>query len=85
MGERRRAARLLVLEPGSILLDGSEMPCIVRNLSELGACLVVQSTYVLPAVFRLVIQDHPKIKKTKMCKVVWRDDTMAGVCFLPST
>ena len=69
MGERRRAARLLVLKPGSILLDGGEMPCIVRNFSELGACLVVQSTYVLPAVFRLVIQDHPRTKKTKCARL----------------
>ncbi len=78
MGERRRVPRLLVLNPGKILLGGSEIQCVVRNLSRLGACLMVPSTYGLPAVFQLLIQNQAP----QTCKVIWRDDTMLGVLFV---
>jgi hypothetical protein len=82
MGERRTVPRVLVLNPGKLLLGGSEIPCTVRNLSRLGACLVVQSTYALPAVFQLVMQNQAP----QTCKVIWRDDTMLGVHFVvPAT
>ena len=78
MGGRRRVPRVLVLDPGKILLDGSEIQCTVRNLSRLGACLVVQSTYKLPAVFQLFMQNQAP----QTCKVIWRDDMMLGVRFV---
>jgi PilZ domain len=78
MGERRREPRLLVLSPGKILLSGSEIQCMVRNFSRLGACLVVQSTYGFPAVFQLLMQNQAP----QTCKVIWRDDMMLGVRFV---
>jgi hypothetical protein len=80
MGERRRMPSTLVFNPGKILFGGGEIPCTVRNLSELGACLMVQSTFGLPAAFQLVMQNQAP----QTCKVVWRDYTVLGVHFVVS-
>jgi hypothetical protein len=49
----------------------------VRNLSDGGARLQVQSTFGLPAAFELTFDDHPP----RHCKVVWLDDTTLRVEF----
>jgi hypothetical protein len=75
--ERRRAQRRRILKGGKILLGKAEVPCTVRNLSETGACLVVQTTYGIPAIFQLVMPDQPP----RACKTAWRTDTKLGVEF----
>ena len=46
-----------------------------RNLTAIGACLVVQTTYGIPATFEFVMPDQPP----KTCKVMWA--TILGWAF----
>jgi hypothetical protein len=54
-----------------------KVPCAVRNLSEIGACLVVQTTFGIPGTFKCVMPD----RTPQTCQVIWRDDTKLGVRF----
>jgi PilZ domain len=77
MDERRRTRRIRVLKSGKILLGKQQVPCAVRNISESGACLEVQTTYGIPAAFQFTLPDHP----TRNCKVIWLNDRKIGVRF----
>lgn len=77
MDERRKTKRMRMLKSGKILLGRGEVLCAVRSLSEIGACLQVQTTYGIPAFFQLVMPS----RETQSCKVMWRDDTRLGVHF----
>ena len=77
MGERRTVTRVRMLKSGNILLGSRKVPCTVRNLSEIGACLMVQTTYGIPAAF----QFRGPSGELQACKVVWRNDTKLGVHF----
>jgi hypothetical protein len=77
MDDRRGYIRGRMLKSGKILLGKAAVPCTVRNLSETGACLQVQTTYGLPSTFEFVIDDKPP----RACKVTWLDSTMIGVLF----
>jgi hypothetical protein len=77
MDGRRTDARRRLYKSGRILLGSWKVPCTVRNLSETGACLEVQTTYGIPATFEFTLPDHP----SRICKVVWLGDTKIGVRF----
>jgi hypothetical protein len=77
MEERRDSTRLRLLKSGKILLGKASVPCTVRNLSDGGARLQVQSTFGLPAAFELAYDDHPP----RACKVIWLDSTTLRVQF----
>jgi hypothetical protein len=82
MEERRKALRRRILKTGKIVLgDGEigcpEIACTVRSISEMGACLVVSTTWGIPAVFKLIMPNETP----QSCKVVWRNDTNLGVHF----
>ncbi len=77
MEERRTTSRLRLLKSGRILLGKAAVPCTVRNLSDGGARLEVQSTFGLPSAFELAFDDTPP----RHCKVVWLDDTTLRVQF----
>jgi hypothetical protein len=77
MADHRTARRTRVLKTGKILLGSHVVPCTVRNLSETGACLEVQTTYGIPTVFEFVLPSQPP----RTCKVVWLGDTKLGVLF----
>jgi hypothetical protein len=77
MEERRKAKRMRMLKSGKILLGRGEVLCTVRSLSEIGACLQVQTTYGIPALFQLIMPN----REPHSCKVMWRDDTRLGVHF----
>jgi hypothetical protein len=62
---------------GKILLDNTEVPCTVGKLSKLGACLMVQTTEGIPALFRFAMPNRAPMT----CKVIWRDDKRLGVHF----
>ena len=53
------------------------MTCTIRNISKFGACILVQTTLGIPAIFQLVMPD----REPQTCKVMWRDDTKLGVLF----
>ncbi len=77
MNERRNKLRTRLLKSGTILLGKHPVPCTVRNLSEFGACLQVQTTSGLPSIFKFAMAERP----TRICRIIWRDDTKIGVLF----
>jgi|ERR1700692_434924 hypothetical protein len=77
MENQRESARLRMLKSGKIMLGKASVPCTVRNLSDGGACLQVQSTYGLPSAFEFILDDRPP----RPCKVVWLDATTVRVQF----
>lgn len=52
--------------------------CTVRNLSETGACLEVESPLGIPEAFDLMIASEQIIHH---CKTVWRSAHRIGVAF----
>jgi hypothetical protein len=62
---------------GKIVFGITEVPCTIGKLSKLGACLIVQTTLGIPALFELMM---PK-QAARICKVTWRDDKRLGVHF----
>jgi hypothetical protein len=51
--------------------------CVVRNLSDRGACLIVASPIGIPDSFDLML-DHAPVRN---CRVAWRKATQIGVEF----
>ena len=80
--ERRRPVRRKSYLRGlTVACDGTwARVCTVRNISERGACLKVQTTAGIPAVFDFVIAGQP----VRTCKTIWRDETQIGVMFIQS-
>jgi hypothetical protein len=50
---------------------------VVRNLSDRGACLKVESPVGIPDTFDLVLDNAP----VRSCRVIWRKATELGVEF----
>jgi hypothetical protein len=67
-----------MLKSGTILLGKHCVPCAVRNISEKGACLKVQTTEGIPEVFDFVFGGE----LVRTCKTIWRDETQIGVMFI---
>ena len=77
--EARRAPRLRTLKGGSIIFGWAALiDCTVRNISETGAALDIESPAGIPDEFTLVIK--PEILKRK-CRVAWRSGKRIGVQF----
>lgn len=70
-----------MLKSGKIFIGSYQIPCAVRNLSEFGACLEVQTTIGIPAQFDFALPNQ----KPQTCKVMWRDYTRLGVHFRTDT
>lgn len=66
-----------MLKAGKIFLGSYQIPCTVRNISEIGACLEVQTTIGIPAQFNFALPNQA----LQTCKVMWRDYTKLGVHF----
>lgn len=77
--EHRTQLRHRVLKAGMIVFNrAGGIECTVRNLSETGACLIVESPVGIPPSFELVIErDH----LARQCEVVWRTEHRIGVKF----
>jgi hypothetical protein len=80
MDERRKHARQRTFKGGRINLDrGPGMDCIIRNLSEGGACLDIEGSFLTQGQFQLVIK--PQLL-TRICRVAWRTSARTGVQFI---
>jgi hypothetical protein len=79
MDERRSTKRQRVLKAGSIQIDGGgAIDCTVRNLSQFGAALDVQSPVGIPSEFVLMITgDGLRLP----CRVAWRKAGRIGIRF----
>ena len=79
MNEHRIAPRKRVLKAGTIQFGGGAIDCTVRNLSETGAALSVESPVGIPSVFNLIVDsDHVN----RACRVVWRKENRIGITFV---
>jgi hypothetical protein len=78
--EKRAAVRRRTLKGGRIIFQrrGASIDCIVRDLSETGACLQVESQAGIPSTFELFITDD---KSLRTCRVAWRSAKRIGVVF----
>jgi PilZ domain len=78
MTENRASPRVRTLKGASIVFGGSTVDCVVRNLSETGACLEVASPVGIPDDFTLQIKSEPTKRD---CHVVWRSANRIGAYF----
>ena len=78
MNENRRSLRQRVLKAGMISFDHAGIDCTVRNISDNGASLEVESPVGVPNDFTLVIN---KDGVKRPCHVTWRSARRIGVRF----
>ena len=78
--ERRNEARRRTLKGARIVFKGhgAVIDCTVRNLSDRGACLKVETPIGIPDSFDLVL-DHASVRHCH--HVTWRKATQIGVEF----
>jgi hypothetical protein len=76
----RIALRQRTLKAGTIEFSGGTIDCVVRNISETGAALEVESPVGIPAEFNLLISGN---SAKRPCRVVWVKDKRLGVTFKP--
>jgi len=78
MEHRRRQERHRTLKSGKIIFNHqtSVVDCTIRNVSDAGACLQVQSVVGIPESFDLLMDD---IKRP--CNVKWRSANRMNVAF----
>jgi len=80
MDEKRRAPRLRTFKGGSIMFSvAPPIGCVIRNMSETGALLAVESSVGIPDEFALLIK--PELIK-RACRVAWRKAGRMGVQFV---
>lgn len=79
MPERRGHPRHKVLQAGTIAIGrAAGFDCTVRNLSDKGACLEVESQVDIPDSFTLVIPHNAIMRRAQ---VQWRRGKRIGVVF----
>ena len=78
MDEHRISPRHRVLKAGTIEFSGETLPCTVRNLSDTGAAIEVNSPLWFPDRFVLSVASEGW---RKPCRVVRRDEKRIGVAF----
>jgi PilZ domain len=78
MDEKRIAQRHRVLKAGTIGFGGGAIDCTVRNMSNKGAALDVNSPLGIPDRFTLVL---PADGQHIPCRVVWRKEKRIGIAF----
>src|SRR5579871_105569 len=78
MDERRQELRHRTLRSGKIVFNDrrSVVDCLVRNLSDGGACLQVNTSFGLPASFDLAVDDA-----LIAVDMVWATQNRIGVAF----
>ena len=80
MAEQRRAARQKTYKAARIACGGRRavITCLMRNLSDTGACLGLGEPIELPDSFNLVFDSG---EPSRMYQVVWRKQNRIGVEF----
>ena len=80
--DRRNAARRRVLKRAQIIFNDRArvIDCAIRDLSERGACIKVESPWGIPDSFELVLE----AASFRDCRVAWRKPTLIGVTFSPN-
>jgi len=78
MSDRRQRARSRRLKSGKIVFGKCTLPCVVRNLTDSGALLHVQTTYGIPGKFRFLMDDDAP----RTCRTTWVNSNEIGVQFV---
>ena len=80
MDERRHFGRHRTYKGARIAFkdDRAAIQCVVRNLSDAGACLAVESPVGIPETFHLVFNTG---EQGRSCRIVWRGKDRVGVAF----
>lgn len=78
--ERRKKPRLRSLLGGRVSFNqkSSTLDCVVRNVSEDGALLLISDSIALPNAFDLDIARH---QRSYVARIRWRDGEKVGVAF----
>ena len=79
MIEKRAAQRHRVFKGGTICFENSGIACTVRNMSDSGAAIDLDTSVTLPHSFTLSIA---RDKFVRNCRTVWRCDRRIGIAFL---
>ena len=79
MIEKRAAQRHRVFKGGTITFENSGIACTVRNMSEGGAAIDLDSSVTLPQSFTLSITRDNFVRN---CRTVWRSDRRIGLAFV---
>jgi len=78
MNDRRISKRRRVLKAGKVVFDTTSVDCVVRDLSDSGAGVQVDSPFGIPHEFSLtILADH----SNRACRVVWRKQKRLGIAF----
>ena len=78
MSENRIVPRRRILKTGIIKLAGAGVDCTVRNISDHGAGLLVESLEGIPTDFSLALVSDQVVRP---CRVVWRKEKRIGLTF----
>ncbi len=83
MEERRIGQRCRTYLGGQVVFNGraSTADCLLRNLSSEGAKLVFGDGAAIPVEFEITIRSRAE---TRRARLVWRNETQAGIQFLRS-
>jgi hypothetical protein len=76
--ENRQGLRHRTYKGGSVSLKTGIVSCVIRNMSETGACLEFNDAALVPDAFRLIVK--PEII-SRNCTVAWRKNDRIGVRF----
>ena len=79
MIEKRAAQRHRVFKGGTITFENSGIACTVRNMSEGGAAIDLDTSVTLPQSFMLSITRDNFVRN---CRTVWRSDRRIGLAFV---
>jgi diguanylate cyclase (GGDEF)-like protein len=81
MQDRRQESRHSVLKVGKIIFNNKQsvFDCLIRDLSDSGACLQVNNSLDIPPEFELHIHGEASVRPTRL---VWITDTRAGVAVM---
>ena len=79
MIEKRTTQRHRVFKGGTITYENSGIACTVRNMSEGGAAIDLDTSVTLPQSFTLSITRDNFVRN---CRTVWRSDRRIGLAFV---
>ncbi len=79
--DKREAMRIETLRAADVFLGEGRSPvaCLVRDVSETGLRLLIETPHKLPEQLRLVL-NHPRQERT--CRVMWQLEGEVGLMFI---
>ena len=78
MDDKRSVPRMRTLLSGKIILEGGVIDCLLRNRSETGVRLKVETVIGIPERFTLLIE---RGGERRLVRVVWRKQNEIGAAF----